>query len=103
MTSALLPARSTGSHLFDSRVFLWSLGSLLLLLLWDGSGLDLWLAHWFGSAQGFPLQDHWLWRGVLHDGIRPLPWLLELGLLAAIVRPIGTLRQLAFERRVSWP
>ncbi|WP_232291588.1 phosphatase PAP2 family protein [Polaromonas sp. JS666] len=70
-------------------------------MLWDYSGLDLWLAHWFGSARGFPLQDHWLWRGLLHDGIRPLPWLLELGLLAAIVWPVVALRQLAPERRAQ--
>lgn len=82
-------------------LFFWSLGSLLLLMLWDYSGLDLWLAHGFGSAQGFPLQEHWLWRGVLHDGILPLPWLLELGLLAAMVRPVGALRQLAPERRAQ--
>lgn len=95
------PPASPRGHSAAPRLFLWSLCSLLLLMLWDYSGLDLWLAHWFGSARGFPLQDHWLWRGLLHDGIRPLPWLLELGLLAAIVWPVGALRQLAPERRAQ--
>jgi len=94
--SSLLPRRPAAPGLF-----FWSLGSLLLLMLWDYSGLDLSLAHWFGSARGFPLQDHWLWRGLLHDDIRPLPWLLELGLLAAVVWPVGALRQLAPERRAQ--
>jgi membrane-associated PAP2 superfamily phosphatase len=83
------------------RLFLWSACSLLLLLLWDFSGLDLQLAQWFGSARGFPLESHWLWRGVLHDGIRYLPWLLELALLLAMARPFGAIKQLPVERRVQ--
>jgi membrane-associated PAP2 superfamily phosphatase len=83
------------------RLFLWSACSFLLLLLWDFSGLDLHLAQWFGSARGFPLESHWLWRGVLHDGIRYLPWLLELALLLAMARPFGAIKQLQVERRVQ--
>ena len=30
---------------------------------------------------------------MLHDDIRWLPWLVELGLLVAIARPFGTLRR----------
>jgi membrane-associated PAP2 superfamily phosphatase len=73
----------------------------LLLLLWDFSGLDLRLAQWFGSAHGFPLENHWFWRGVLHDGLRYLPWLLELALLLAVVWPLGALRQLELARRLQ--
>lgn len=73
----------------------------LLLTGWDYSGLDLLLASWFGNAKGFPLESHWLWRQLLHDDIRPWPWLLELGLLAAIVRPWGQLTQLPALRRVQ--
>jgi membrane-associated PAP2 superfamily phosphatase len=85
-----------------ARFFLlWSLGSLLLLLAWDYSGLDRAMAHWFGDAGGFALESHWLWRGVLHDDMRLFPWLLELGLLVAMVRPFGTLKQLEPVRRVQ--
>ena len=85
----------------SSRVFLASLLGLALLLAWDHSGLDLWMAHWFGSATGFAYEDHWFWRGTLHDDIRWLPWMVELALLAAVARPFGALRGLAVERRVQ--
>jgi membrane-associated PAP2 superfamily phosphatase len=84
-----------------SRIFLGTLLSLALLLAWDHSGLDLWAAHWFGSAAGFPLEDHWLWRGTLHDDILWLPWGIEFALLAAVARPFGAMRQLAVERRAQ--
>ena len=82
-----------------SRLFFWSLASLLLLLAWDASGLDLTLARWFGSASGFALENHWFWRGVLHDDMRPLPWLFEGALLIGIARPVGTLRRLPVSPR----
>lgn len=85
-----------------ARFFLlWSLGSLALLMAWDYSGLDRTMAHWFGDVGGFALESHWLWRGVLHDDMRLLPWLLELGLLVAMVRPFGTLKQLEPMRRAQ--
>ena len=83
------------------RLFFWSLSSFFLLLLWDYSGLDLAMAHWFGSASGFALESHWLWRNVLHDDIRLWPWVFELGLLIAIVLPVGTVRQLPMARRTQ--
>jgi membrane-associated PAP2 superfamily phosphatase len=66
----------------------------LLLLAWDASGLDLLLAHWFGTAQGFALRDHWLFTTVLHEGARRLSWLLVVGLSLAVWWPVGVLRQL---------
>lgn len=83
------------------RLFFWTLSSFLLLLAWDYVGLDLTMAQWFGSASGFALKSHWLWRGVLHDGIRWVPWGGELVLLAAIAWPFGTLRQLELARRLQ--
>lgn len=85
----------------SSRIFLVTLLSLALLLIWDHSGLDLWTARWFGSATGFVYEDHWFWRGGLHDDIRWLPWGVELALLAAVARPFGAMRWLAVERRVQ--
>ena len=83
------------------RVFWYGLGTLLLLLAWDFSGLDLWMARWSGSAAGFPLESNWFWRGVLHVPMRNMGWLLELSLLVAIFRPFGALRELPVERRVQ--
>ena len=83
------------------RLFLWTTLSFFLLLVWDFSGLDLWMAGWFGSASGFPLESHWLWRDLLHDDIRLWPWVLELGLLVAIFWPLGTLKKLPMARRAQ--
>ncbi|WP_397408637.1 phosphatase PAP2 family protein [Polaromonas sp.] len=84
-----------------SRLFFWSLASFLVLLAWDASGLDLTLARWFGSTSGFALESHWFWRGVLHDDMRPLPWLFEGLLLIGIARPVGSLRRLTAPRRAQ--
>ena len=80
--------------LLSSSTLRWTAGSLLLLLAWDASGLDLLLAHWFGTAQGFALRDHWLFTTVLHEGARRLSWLLVVGLSLAVWWPVGVLRQL---------
>ena len=79
----------------------WTVGSFLLLLAWDASGLDLAMAHWFGAASGFALESHWLWRGVLHDDIRLWPWVIELGLLVGIFLPVGSFKQLPTARRAQ--
>ena len=83
------------------RLFLATLVSFLLLVAWDTSGLDLGMAHWFGSASGFGLESHWLWRDLLHDDIRLWPWGLELALLVAIGWPWGRLKQLPRLRRAQ--
>jgi membrane-associated PAP2 superfamily phosphatase len=38
--------------------------------LWDASGADLPVMQWLGTAQGFPLRNHWLLERVLHEGWR---------------------------------
>ena len=80
--------------LLSSSTLRWTAGSLLFLLAWDASGLDLVLAHWFGTAPGFALRDHWLFTTVLHEGARRLSWLLVVGLSLAVWWPVGVLRQL---------
>ncbi|MDQ3059030.1 MAG: phosphatase PAP2 family protein [Pseudomonadota bacterium] len=81
------------------RVFRATVSGFLLLAAWDYGGPDLAMAGWFGTAQGFSLENHWFWRQLLHDDIRLWPWALELGLLAGIVWPWGSLRQLPALRR----
>ncbi len=84
-----------------SPVLLGSMVSVVLLLLWDASGLDVWMAALFGTASGFPLQDHWLWNGVLHDKIKPFTWAFEIALLAGIAFPFAALRALPVARRAQ--
>ncbi|MBI2769329.1 MAG: phosphatase PAP2 family protein [Burkholderiales bacterium] len=83
------------------RTFCWIAASLLLLLAWDASGLDLTMARWPGGPSGFSLQDNWLLDKVLHGGVKPLPWLAALWLLAGIWWPTGVLRRLRRPERVQ--
>ncbi|WOI43488.1 phosphatase PAP2 family protein [Acidovorax sp. BLS4] len=79
----------------------WALGVLAVLIAWDSSGLDLDLARVFGSAQGFPLRDHWLFVHVLHEGARRLGWVLVLVLAVGVWWPVGVLRRLDHGERVQ--
>ncbi len=72
----------------------WTAVSLLGLLAWDASGLDLPLARAFATPQGFALHDNWFLVQVMHEGARALSWLLALLLVAGIFLPRGFLRRL---------
>lgn len=45
---------------------------LLLVLGWDAGGLDLALAHAFGTTAGFPAREAFWSRDLLHAGLRNL-------------------------------
>lgn len=75
--------------------------ALPALLLWDASGLDLPLAHWYGTAAGFSLQYHPVLSDILHNGARQLGWLLLALLSAGIWWPVGTYAQLSRRDR-AW-
>ena len=75
--------------------------SLLAIVLWDTSGLDLTLAHTMGDLQGFALREHWLLTDVLHTGAKSLAWLLVLALSLAVAWPVGVLQSLPMSRRVQ--
>lgn len=79
-----------------------TLASLALVLAWDASGLDLPLAELVGSAQGFPLRDHWFLAGVVHEGFRRLAWLLALALCLGVWWPFGALRRLPQADRLQF-
>ena len=83
-----------------TRTILWTLALFTLFVLWDLTSLDLRLAHWFGTASGFPLRDHWLWSKVLHEGARRVAWALQLVLLPSVWWPFGVLRSLTRRQRV---
>ena len=99
--TALPKGQSARKRLALSPVLLGSMLSLALLLLWDASGLDVWMATLFGNARGFPLQNHWLWNDVLHDKIKPFTWALEIALLVGIAVPFSALRTLPVTRRAQ--
>lgn len=90
---------STEHNRFKNRTVAWTLALFLLFALWDMTGLDLQLAHWFGNASGFALRDHWLWSKVLHEGARRAAWTLQLVLLLSVWWPFGVLRSLTRRQR----
>jgi membrane-associated PAP2 superfamily phosphatase len=50
----------------------WLLLLLAFTLLWDLSGADLPVMRWLGTASGFPLQNQWFLKQMLHEAWRQL-------------------------------
>lgn len=95
------PARPSSQTKRASPLWPISLIGLALTLLWDASGLDLWVMAQLGSSQGFAMQHNWWLEAVLHDGARQLAWGV-LALLALMVwRPIGLFRHLPRRQRTE--
>ena len=78
-----------------------SLVGLALLMAWDGSGLDLPLARWFGDTAGFAHRNDWLLTKVLHDGARNASWALTALLAVMVLRPVGVMRRLSRRERIG--
>lgn len=66
-----------------------SLAGLVLTLLWDATGLDLWVMTQLGSPQGFALQHNWWLETVLHQWARQLAWVVLAVLAWMVWRPLG--------------
>lgn len=64
-----------------------TLTTLLLVLAWDASGLDLPVSRALAHARGFPWRDSWLTYGLLHEGGRLLAALGVLALLLHALLP----------------
>lgn len=75
--------------------------ALALLMIWDTSGGDLWMARMAGTPMGFPWRENPFLVHVMHAGARDLSWLMVIGLFAAIRWPVGLLRTLAVRERVQ--
>ncbi|GAA4339887.1 phosphatase PAP2 family protein [Variovorax defluvii] len=84
-----------------ARPVAWTFVSLLLILAWDASGLDLPLARMAGTPVGFPWRNDWFLVHVVHEGARALSWLLLIVLALAIRWPFGFLRRLAVRERIQ--
>ena len=74
---------------------------LVLVLLWDASGLDLALAQAMGTPTGFPWRQNWFLVHVMHKGGKNLSWVVFMALLLAIFWPVGFLRRLGQRDRVQ--
>jgi membrane-associated PAP2 superfamily phosphatase len=61
--------------------------TLLALLAWDASGLDLPVSALFADGHGFALRNAWWTSTLLHDGGRWLSWAVFGLLLVDLVRP----------------
>ncbi len=73
---------------------------LALVLAWDLSGLDLWLASLSATPAGFALRNHWALTTLLHDGARLLAAALLAAMAVGVARPFGPLRTLNLRRRL---
>lgn len=79
----------------------WLLLAAAALLAWDASSLDMPVARWAGTAQGFAWRDHWLLTTVLHTGGRVVAWALALALGLAVWWPVGALRRVSRAARLQ--
>jgi membrane-associated PAP2 superfamily phosphatase len=77
-----------------------ALTGLVLLVCFEASGADLALARLYGDASGFALREHWLTRGLLHDGGRLAATLALLVCLAWTVA--GDARAMPRGQRAAW-
>lgn len=93
-----LPGAGAAS-LPELRRGLWiALVALAALLAWDLGGADLAVVRLFAGPHGFPLRDHWLTAGLLHQGGRWLTTGLAVMLLVNAVRPLWP----GLTRRERW-
>lgn len=98
MPFAPSPATAAQAH---RRALLWTMVTLLCLLIWDALGQDRALARWFGTASGFPLRDQWFLVQVMHEGARRVGWILVLLLALAVWWPVALWRSLSTVERLQ--
>jgi len=93
------PEFSSGSSSNPARLIRYTLVALALLLAWDASGGDAWLARLMGGAEGFPLRDGFWTRDILHRGVRRALWPVAGLLILAIACGWGSFARLPRARR----
>lgn len=67
--------------------------TLLCLLAWDFSGLDIGLMQLIGDRDGFKFRDHWWLETVLHTRAKQLAIVVYAGLLVMVWWPQSMFRQ----------
>jgi membrane-associated PAP2 superfamily phosphatase len=75
--------------------------TLMCLLAWDFSGLDLGFMHAIADSRGFLLRDNWWLDTVLHTRAKQFAVVVYLALLVMVWWPQGVLRQLTRLRRTE--
>ena len=90
------------SHAPSTALLVFLTGAALLMLLaWDASGLDMYVAHLSGAAGGFALRDNWLLSQFLHEDMKRASWLLISGLCLTVGWPVGPLARLQRSQRLQ--
>jgi membrane-associated PAP2 superfamily phosphatase len=79
---------------------LMALGILAITLMWDYTGQDRALAHYFGTQTGFELQNDVLLKTGLHDIGQHLSRLCFVALILMIWRPFGIFKILDKQDRI---
>ncbi len=93
--------RFSDTPLTASRFALIGLALLVPVLVWDFTGLDLPLARWFGTAQGFPLEHNWWLEKVLHTRARRASWVVEALLVLTALWPWGPFKAVPRADRIG--
>lgn len=76
--------------------------ALFVILWWQNSGLDLLLSQYFGQANGFALQHHWLFERGLHRGCKWLCVAIYAVLIWNYFRPLASLPQRSRAQQRFW-
>lgn len=90
-----------GTPIAFSRLLFATLLALLMILLWDASGLDLPMARLAGGSRGFALSDDAALVLWLHEVPRFVGWLSLAVLVAAVRWPFALLRGLTRRERIQ--
>lgn len=88
-------------HTLPRQLWLWTTLSLLCLLAWDFSGLDMHVMQTIADHRGFGLRGNWWLDTVLHDRAQQLALVIYLGMLAMVWLPLGRFRALHKIQRVE--
>ena len=75
--------------------------TLLCLLAWDWSGLDMGIMQMLADSSGFKLRDNWWLETILHTRAKQLAALIYLGLVVTVWWPPKVLRQLSHWQRLE--
>lgn len=90
----------TASGVSNRFLFLLTAIALVLIVLWDASGLDLSMSRLAGGVSGFVLREDRLLVLSLHEIPRFLSMVGVVALLVAVRWPFGVLRRLALRDRL---
>ncbi len=80
-----------------------TVGGFLVLIAWDLAGFDLGLARLFGGNDGFARRDDPWFAKVMHDAIKPVPWLVTLALFVIVFHRKAKAVEPSLARRLQWP